>query len=129
MTRLLSLAPIRIGLRLTLAAALVGVLFPATTMAKRESLPVDLPDGPAKEGFDIERFTNFGNGWFETFYVENTEPLADVLEQGRVAGNTMVLVSSTIETADGPMALLNDQMVFHHIAEGQAGGKDWMATF
>jgi hypothetical protein len=31
-----------------------------------------LPDGPAKPGFGIERFSNAGNGWFNTFYVEET---------------------------------------------------------
>ena len=126
MTPLLSLAATRTAMRLTVSVALVGVLFQGTAMAQRESLPVDLPDGPAKEGFDIDRFTNFGNGWFETFYVEDTELLADVLAEGRVANDTMVLVFTT---AAGPMSLLNDQMTFHHIAQGRAGDKDWMATF
>jgi hypothetical protein len=34
-----------------------------------------------------------------------------------------------LETAAGQLALLQDQMAFHHIAEGRAGDKDWMATF
>jgi hypothetical protein len=117
---------IRTTLSLVVIATLTGVCFPSTAVAQRESLPVNLPDGPAKDGFDIERFSNMGNGFFETFYVERTESLQDVLTQGRVAGDTPVVV---LETAAGPLALLNDQIVYHHIAEGRAGGKDWMATF
>lgn len=110
-----------------LMATLVSFLLHSAAFAQaRVSLPVDLPNGPAKDGFDIKRFSNFGNGWFETFYVEKTEPLQAVLKAGRVAGSTRLLV---LETAAGPLALLNDQMSFHHLAEGRAGGKDWMATF
>jgi len=43
-----------------------------------------------------------------------------------VSATTRLLV---LETAAGRLALINDQMVFHHIAQGKAGGKDWMATF
>ena len=39
---------------------------------------------------------------------------------------TAILV---IETAGGRLAFLRDQMAFHHIAQGRAGDKDWMATF
>ena len=106
--------------------AAVAVVYPARASAQPESLPVDLADGPAIDGFDISRFSNFGNGWFETFHVEDTEPLVVALETGRVAGETRVLV---IATEDGPLALLQDQMAFHHLAEGRAGGKDWMAAF
>ena len=107
--------------------AVAALLHPAVATAQRlESLPVQLPDGPAKSGFDIQRFSNYGNGWFETFYVEHTEPLRTALDDERVAEDTVLLV---LNTAAGPLALLKDQMAFHHIAEGRAGGKDWMATF
>ncbi len=117
---------IRTTLSLVVVAVLTGAYFPSTAVAQGQSLPVNLPDGPAKDGFDITRFSNLGNGWFETFYVERTESLQDVLQQGRVATDTSVLV---LETAAGPLALVNDQMVFHHIAQGRASDKDWMATF
>ena len=108
------------------AMAAVAVMSPAPVTAQPESLPVDLPDGPAADGFDITRFSNAGNGWFETFHVEDTEPLAVALQAGRVADETRVLV---LATEDGPLAFLQDQMAFHHLAEGRAGGKDWMAAF
>jgi hypothetical protein len=108
-----------------LLPALVGLLF-AAVAGGQENKPIDLPNGPAKPGFDISRFSNAGNGWFETFYVTNTEALRDVLKAGRVADDTRLLVT---ETNAGKLALLMDQMAYHHIAEGHAGGKDWMATF
>jgi hypothetical protein len=91
-----------------------------------KSNPVDLPNGPAAPGFDIKRFSNAGNGAFETFYVQKTEQLKGVLDQGRIAPDTRVLVFST---AGGKLALITDQMAFHHIAEGTDSGKDWMAVF
>ncbi|MEP7307411.1 MAG: hypothetical protein ABJA98_18025 [Acidobacteriota bacterium] len=84
------------------------------------------PNGPPSPGFDVTRFSNSGNGWFDTFYVKKTEPLGDAFKAGRVADDTRVLVT---ETKTGRLALLTDQMAFHHIAEGRAGGQDWMATF
>ena len=117
---------LRTTLGLLLTVGVAAGLCPALAVAQREVVPVDLPDGPATDRFDIDRFSEVGNGWFDTFHVENTEPLAEALREGRVANETRVLV---IETAAGPLAFLQDQMAFHHIAEGQAGGKDWMATF
>jgi hypothetical protein len=87
--------------------------------------PAQLPNGPAKPGFDIGRFAPNG-GIFKTFDVEQTEPLQKVLREGRVAEDTAVLVTAT---AAGNLALLTEQMVFHHLAQGRAGGKDWMAAF
>lgn len=110
-----------------LAFVTASVMCPAMVFAQgRESLPVDLPNGPAKAGWDIKRFSNLGNGWFETFHVEKTESLQAVLKEGRVADNTRLLL---METASGRLAFINDQMSYHHIAQCRAGGKDWMATF
>jgi hypothetical protein len=104
-------------------AALAGVAF---AQFQIKSNPVDLPNGPAAPGFDIKRFSNAGNGAFETFYVQKTERLKDLLDQGRIAGDTRMLA---LATARGKLALITDQMAFHHIAEGTDRGKDWMAVF
>jgi hypothetical protein len=90
------------------------------------SAPVDLPNGPAKADFDIARFNPVGNGWFKTFYVTETHPLQEALDEGKVAADTGVLVT---ETAAGDLALLTDQMAYHHIAQGRAGKQDWMVSF
>ena len=88
-------------------------------------VPSQFPNGPAKPGFDIRRFAPNG-GIFKTFFVEKTEPLEKVLRDGRVAEGTAVLVT---RTASGNLALITEQMVFHHLAQGRAAGKDWLAAF
>ena len=85
-----------------------------------------LTDGPAKPGFDIGRFSPTPTGTFDTFYVTKTEPLKGALAAGKVAPDTRMLV---IRTAAGKLALITEQMVYHHIAQGRARNKDWMATF
>jgi hypothetical protein len=79
------------------------------------------------ETFDIDRYLPTGDRFqFETFYVDETQSLQSALDAGIVADDTDLLVT---ETAAGPLALLTGQMAFHHIAQGTAAGKDWMATF
>lgn len=110
------------GLLLIIAA--VAAACPIVSFAQGGA-PAQLTNGPAKAGFDIRRFTPNG-GIFKTFHVEQTEPLRKALQDGRVADDTAVLVTAT---AAGNLALLTEQMVFHHLAQGHAGGKDWMAAF
>jgi hypothetical protein len=100
-----------------LTAAVAVVTFPT---ACADQLPT------SAKTFDISRFSTAGAGKFETFYVKETLPLRQVLAAGRVSEDTRVLVT---ETAGGRLALLTEQMAFHHIAEGHASGKDWMVTF
>jgi hypothetical protein len=118
-----SLARVCRALVLVLMVAAVGASRPSGAFAQANA--GQLPNGPAKPGFDITRFVANG-GIFKTFYVEQTEPLKKVLQEGRVAEDTPVLVT---ETAAGNLALLTDQMVFHHLAQGRAGGREWMAAF
>jgi hypothetical protein len=112
------------SLRLLLTVAALAAACTAVAFAQGNA-PAQLPNGPAKPGFDIRRFSLNG-GLFKTFDVEQTEPLQKVLTDGRVAEDTPVLVTAT---AAGNLTLLTDQMVFHHLAQGRAGGKDWMAAF
>ncbi len=78
------------------------------------------------EDFDIDRYSTMGAGMFETFYVKDIQSLGEVLAAKIVSAETLVLVT---ETSGGKLALIRDQMAFHHIAQGSVGGKDWMATF
>jgi hypothetical protein len=109
-------------LMLTLVVVAVGALYSSLAFAQA---PAQLPNGPAKPGFDINRFASNG-GMFKTFNVEQTESLQKALQEGKVAEDTPVLLTAT---AGGNLALLTEQMVFHHLAQGRAGGKDWMAAF
>lgn len=88
--------------------------------------PLQIPAGRAKPGFEIARLNTENYGAFEPYYVRDAEALAAGLSQGRVALDTRLLVT---ETALGRLALLTDQMAYHHLAQGREGGKDWMATF
>ena len=90
------------------------------------SKPLELPKGPGTPGFDLARLNSENYGAFEPFYVTGVQPLKKTLDEGRVAQDTRLLVT---ETAWGKLALLTDQMVYHHLAQGRDGGKDWMATF
>ncbi len=58
--------------------------------------------------------------------MKETYALKRMLVEGKVAGDTRLLI---IKIADGNLALLTDQMTYHHIAQGRARNKDWMATF
>ena len=111
-------------LRAFLAIMALGAACTVMALAQGTA-PAQLPNGPAKPGFDIRRYSSNG-GLFKTFDVQQAEPLQKVLKDGRVAEDTPVLVTAT---AAGNLALLTDQMVFHHVAQGRAGGKDWMAAF
>lgn len=101
------------------AAAVIGFAHPAALAAQSKS-------SDKKSTFDIRQFSPTPPGTFETFYVTETQPLKQALDTGTVKEDTRVLVT---ETATGKLALLTDQMAYHHIAEGQAGGKDWMVSF
>ncbi len=78
------------------------------------------------ETFDINRYSTLGAGMFITYYVDDTRSLKTVLEDGIVTKDTELLVT---KTAAGNVALIRDQMAFHHIAQGLANGLEWMATF
>lgn len=78
------------------------------------------------ETFDINRYSTLGAGMFITYYVDDTRSLKTVLEDGIVTKDTELLVT---KTAAGNVALIRDQMAFHHIAQGSANGLEWMATF
>jgi len=57
---------------------------------------------------------------------EDSENVQAALDAGKVKADTALLVT---ETAAGKLALLRDQMAYHHIAQGTVDGKNWMATF
>lgn len=103
----------------------LGTILTATVFAQAPVYP-ELPNGPAAPGFDISRMAPTAVGTFETFHVKETFPLKKVLDEGKVAADTRLLV---MKTAAGNLALLTDQMTYHHIAQGRAGNKDWMATW
>jgi hypothetical protein len=100
------------------AAALLASVHPSIAQQSRTN--------DKTSAFDIRRFSPTPPGTFETFYVTETKSLRQALDAGTVTENMPVLVT---ETAKGKLTMLTDQMVYHHIAQGSAAGKDWMVTF
>jgi len=63
---------------------------------------------------------------FDPFPVATTEPLKDALEEGKVREETAVLLLARGNTR---LALLTEQMSYHHIAQGELEGEPWMVSF
>ncbi len=63
---------------------------------------------------------------FDPFPVATTEPLKDALEAGKVGEETPVLLLARGNTR---LALLTEQMSYHHIAQGELEGEPWMVSF
>ncbi len=101
---------------------------PTAALAVLLAMPATLAAQATGAGaFDFNRFSNAGHDWFHTFYPTGTEPLAEAIGNEKVNADHWVLVT---DTADGRLALLMDQMAYHHIAEGtSSNGEHWMATF
>lgn len=112
------------------AAVAVSAAFimPAVTVhgATPAATPLVLPPGPAKAGFEVSRADFSVHGEFEPFAVTETLPLRDALRSRVVADDTDLLL---IETAGAPLALLMEQMAYHHIAQGRTQGQDWLVSF
>ena len=99
------------------AAFAIVILVPAPVAAQ----------GTSADTFDINRFSDAGHDWFDTFYPEENESLQQAIDSEKITLAHRVLVT---ETSDGLLALLTDQMAYHHIAEGtSSNGEHWMATF
>ena len=63
---------------------------------------------------------------FDPFPIATTEPLKDALEYGKVGEETAVLLLARGNTR---LALLTEQMSYHHIAQGELEGEPWMVSF
>lgn len=115
------------AVRTVVIAATVALTLstPART-ADRTTAPFVPPVGPAKAGFDVSRFNFTLHGAFEPFHVSSTRLVREALSARLVAADTDVLITAT---AAGPLALLTEQMAYHHIAQGRAGDQEWLVSF
>ncbi len=121
----------------------VTLVIPAACGPADEAAPTtDVSDVPAAslalsptegEG-EFKRVVGFEPGrailddaWgFDPFPVTKMEPLKSALEDGRVTEETGVLL---LERGGTRLALLTEQMAFHHIAQGELEGEPWMVSF
>jgi len=75
--------------------------------------------------FDSNRATLRGKNIFPPFYVKTTVPFQEALKNGKVRNNTHLLV---IERNAQILALLTQQMNYHHVAQGEIAGEPWMVS-
>jgi hypothetical protein len=63
---------------------------------------------------------------FQPFNVSETRALREALDDEAVHEDTPLLV---LEQATGTLALLVEQMAYHHVAQGVMAGEPWMVSF
>ena len=76
--------------------------------------------------FDPDRAWIAETGQFDPFLVESMKPLAAVLEANEIEKSTWLLV---VEHPAGRLALVTDQLSYHHVAQGSIRGEPWMVSF
>lgn len=105
-------------LRLALSLVLLGLALASSTKAQE----------PIKRvaSFEPDRAILDLGGAFDPFRVTSWESLAEAREQGKVGDETRVLV---LARGDARLALLTNQMAYHHLAQGELGGEPWMVSF
>ena len=77
-------------------------------------------------GFEPGRAILYDVSQFDPFPVTAMEPLEDALSDGRVGEETGVLL---LRRGDTRLALMTEQMSYHHIAQGELDGEPWMVSF
>lgn len=75
--------------------------------------------------FDIDRAYLVDSTVFEPFFVTESRPLRDALRERAVHDDTPVLV---LEHRAGRLALLTEQLAYHHAAQGDFKGEPWMVS-
>ena len=88
-----------------------------------------IPVGAAAQdapGVDFSRAYVVDYQIFAPFRVSETTALAGVVEEGILTATTPILV---MEHPKGRLALVTDQMAYHHVAQGEIMGEPWMVSF
>ena len=76
--------------------------------------------------FDPDRAWIAETGRFDPFLVETMMPLKDALDDKQLENSTWLLV---VEHPAGRVALVTDQLSYHHVAQGSIRGEPWMVSF
>jgi hypothetical protein len=76
--------------------------------------------------FDAKRAILSKRDMFRPLAVQRTEPLADALTRKKVSADTPLLL---LERDGAALALLTNQMIFHHVAQGELNGTPFLASF
>ena len=79
------------------------------------------------EEFDANRAILFDSTVYVPFQVtDESRPLRDALSGGTLQDHAVLLI---IEHSQGRLALVRDQMSYHHAAQGEIMGEPWMVSF
>ena len=78
------------------------------------------------QGVDFSRAYTADRTIFEPFEVTGTVPLRDALAEELLDSETALLV---LEHEAGRIALVTDQLAYHHVAQGKIVGEPWMVSF
>ena len=76
--------------------------------------------------FEVDRAMLLDSTVYVRFDVTDTRPLREALEEGLLQVQTRVLI---MEHSKGRLALVTDQMAYHHTAQGEIDGEPWMVSF
>ena len=76
--------------------------------------------------FDAKQAILGKRDMFRPLAVQRTEPLAEMISRKRVSADTPLLL---LERDSAALALLTNQMIFHHVAQGELNGVPFLATF
>ena len=76
--------------------------------------------------FDHNRAILRDSGNFEPFYVEETIPLKEALDNGTLQKDTPLAL---LHNEAGPLTLVMSQLMYHHLAQGEMEGEPWLVSF
>ena len=76
--------------------------------------------------FDPDRAIMHQNSMFVPFYVTETVPLRQALEDGTLEKSTALAL---MDHADGRLTLVMSQLMYHHLVQGEQNGEPWMVSF
>lgn len=100
-----------------LAFLAILALSPAPLAAQEQTTDTD---------FDLDRAWISEPGQVDPFLVEQVKPLAAALDARELEKSTWLLV---VEHPAGRLALVTDQLSYHHVAQGSIRGEPWMVSF
>lgn len=103
------------------------VLTALTAVPSASLLASGALQGQEAADFDVDRAYQVDSTVYAPFRVETTRPLLRALEEGELDGQTSLLVMDHPEA--GRLALVTDQMAYHHVAQGKIAGEPWMVSF
>ena len=78
------------------------------------------------DDFSADRAMLLDSTVYVRFDVRAFRSLSDALAEGLVQPQTRVLI---MEHPKGRLALVTDQMAYHHTAQGDMDGEPWMVSF